>query len=717
MVRMTTHDSKTEASHTHRTFYGAGLVTSLTGVAAIAAAVQSAWFFLVAAVLVATGYFVSIRLRAQGKNLRIVETVVIGICLATYARLFATGETSPLFSPGLAMTHKELSLAVMLVWAEVVRSFSLVSDDSLLFSTVPSLALIGVVATTSPGGDTLAYFSIWLCSSITMFIESGKTPSERSQVASSARAVSTALALGVGSVVAGLAVSPLLQQTATRAFVMMAPDVYTTRHGPEIGMDNESNTLEISEGPVRLSSRVVMTVKMSSAGGDDSPATAFRLPASGYWRSRVWDNYTGREWRSSAQPMDGGETRALWIGGRPPTVRLQMEGSIDPSAVREIRQDFNLTTEPGQYLPALAEAYRIDVKQRSGGLRRDNFNSWRLSGSPASSLVRDYTVFSNVSDPDPQRLREASEEYPRWLRNGYYLEPPFVSARVQELARKLTRPYHNNYDKMLALQKMLSRTCAYDLQTPPIPAREPDAVDYFLFQSKRGYCDLFATALATMARAAGIPARIATGYIQGDYDIEQRAWVVRDKDKHSWAEVYFPGYGWIPFEATPSDSAPAPGYWETVWNELVHTLTDRNPRVMFLLAALAIGIIGLRIMVIAEGGSETRTEAHRHVRSEIREAQKTWRRLARELRRLGLRSQPSESPLELTQRAQPLLAGQPEAYEAIHHAAIILTEVLYGRGYIRENRMDDLHAAFRIAQARLRQARRASTNLSGEIPR
>ncbi len=172
-------DRKTEQTQANRTFYGAGLVTSLTGVAAIAAAVESAWFFLLAASLVAGGYFVSIRLRAHGKNLRIVETAVIAICLATYARLFATGETSPLLSPGLAMSHKELALAVMLVWAEVVRSFSLVSDDSLLFTAVPSLALIGVVATTSPGGDTLAYFSIWLCSSITMFIESGKSGQER----------------------------------------------------------------------------------------------------------------------------------------------------------------------------------------------------------------------------------------------------------------------------------------------------------------------------------------------------------------------------------------------------------------------------------------------------------------------------------------------------------------------------------------------------------
>lgn len=702
-------DRKTEQTQANRTFYGAGLVTSLTGVAAIAAAVESAWFFLLAASLVAGGYFVSIRLRARGKNLRIVETAVIAICLATYARLFATGETSPLLSPGLAMSHKELALAVMLVWAEVVRSFSLVSDDSLLFTAVPSLALIGVVATTSPGGDTLAYFSIWLCSSITMFIESGKSGQERMHTSASARAVSTAVALGVGSVAAGMLMSPLLQQTATQAFVWMAPDVYTARHGAELALDNESNTLEISEGPVRLSSRIVMTVKTRAVGEQEgtgskgSTPPVYKLPASGYWRSRVWDNYTGREWRSSAEPIDATGMFSLFSGDGSQPGGLQTQSVEDPADALQVSQTFTLSADPGQYLPALAEAYHIQIEQGHGRPVRDTFNSWHVPGASERSLTRRYRVFSSVADPDPDALRKASDRYPKWLLDGHYLdlEPPFISRRVQELARKVTRPYHNNYDKMLALQKVLSRTCTYDLQTPPIPTRERDAVDYFLFQSKRGYCDLFATALATMARSVGIPARIATGYIQGDYDNQQQAWIVRDKDKHSWAEVFFPGYGWIPFEATPSDSEPAPGYWEAVWNELSHTLTDRNPRVLFLLAALGIGIIGLRLLIIAEGHPRAHGR-ERQQRSEMRHAQRIWRKLASELRRLGVETRASESPVEMARRAERLLGDDREAWDALMQSATLLGEVLYGRGYANENRMDQLRAALRIAQIHLR---------------
>jgi hypothetical protein len=75
-------------------------------------------------------------------------------------------------------------------------------------------------------------------------------------------------------------------------------------------------------------------------------------------------------------------------------------------------------------------------------------------------------------------------------------------------------------------------------------------VDFFLFDVQRGYCDYYGSAFVVLARAAGIPARLAIGYAMGSYSYERNCYVVVERDAHSWPEVYFGEYGWIPFEPT-----------------------------------------------------------------------------------------------------------------------------------------------------------------------
>jgi hypothetical protein len=78
--------------------------------------------------------------------------------------------------------------------------------------------------------------------------------------------------------------------------------------------------------------------------------------------------------------------------------------------------------------------------------------------------------------------------------------------------------------------------------------------DYFLFDLRRGYCDYYATAMVVLARAAGLPARLVTGYAPGRYDPGNATFIVTAADAHSWVEVYFPDYGWIQFEPTGGQS-------------------------------------------------------------------------------------------------------------------------------------------------------------------
>src|SRR5438067_2405361 len=86
---------------------------------------------------------------------------------------------------------------------------------------------------------------------------------------------------------------------------------------------------------------------------------------------------------------------------------------------------------------------------------------------------------------------------------------------------------------------------------PADPPRGADALDYFLFTSKEGYCEYFATAMGDLLRSLGIPVRLVQGYGQGSFDDRIQKFVIKESDAHTWVETYFPQYGWIPWEPTP----------------------------------------------------------------------------------------------------------------------------------------------------------------------
>lgn len=651
--------------------YAAGLFTSLTGVAAISLAVGSAVFLAAISILIAVGYFVSMRLRAAGRNPQIIEVMVVAICLATYARLFSPNDGNPILSPGIAMYHKELSLAVMLVWAEVARSFALILDEAVLFSAVPSLALIGVVATTSPGPFTLVFFALWLIGSVTMFVEAGQA--ER---AKDARFKSLWLAggLGIGATAAGMLISPVLHSGSLSALMAVAPGVYANRQAAEVVAGAPAgNVLPISHGPIRLSSREVMRVQ-SDIGG--------------YWRGRVWTSYTGRDWTSSAAAETA---QPVYRRGRGVAV-YRAQTLLPPSdGRRELVQRYSVTSAPEPYLFAAAEL--VEIRADLLGIQRDRFNCWRFT--PAQmGMARMYTVISSVPDAAPRDLRRAPREYPR--RMSRYLQTPLAADRVKELARQVAAKERNPYDRVVALQHYLWDNCTYDLQAPRLPVTEDDAVSYFLFATKRGYCDMFASSLAIMARCVGVPTRLATGYAQGEHDPETGEWIVRDRDRHSWVEVYFPGYGWVPFEATPAGQIPEAGFWTSVWREARMLASDPTTRTLLLIAALSMAVAALRMVTGSRPATDPFARHERRLRPNARRAQDVWRRLARLLRGHGVTAGRSVTPMELFWRADAALPPEADR-EPLRRALELVTRELYSGHAEGGGSAEEMEAAFREA--------------------
>ena len=133
--------------------------------------------------------------------------------------------------------------------------------------------------------------------------------------------------------------------------------------------------------------------------------------------------------------------------------------------------------------------------------------------------------------------------------------PDELPERVRDLAVRLTIDQPTPYDQVMAIQNYL-RQFPYSLKVPGAPT-DRDVADYFLFDLQKGYCDYFATTMAVMVRAIGIPTRLVTGFSSGTYDYNAHRFVVVQANAHSWVEVYFPGLGWVEFEPT-SNLLPFP---------------------------------------------------------------------------------------------------------------------------------------------------------------
>lgn len=137
-----------------------------------------------------------------------------------------------------------------------------------------------------------------------------------------------------------------------------------------------------------------------------------------------------------------------------------------------------------------------------------------------------------------------------------YLDlPDTISDRTYELASTLTEGYDSTYEKIRAIEAYFhTGEFHYDLKAESTPEGE-EAVDYFLFESKRGACVQFASAMTILCRAAGIPANLIEGYICDTYDEKLGAYVIQEKHAHAFPEVYVPGYGWMLFEPTTASEA------------------------------------------------------------------------------------------------------------------------------------------------------------------
>lgn len=257
-----------------------------------------------------------------------------------------------------------------------------------------------------------------------------------------------------------------------------------------------------------------------------------------YWRAITYDVYSGVGWGSSS-------AQEVHLPANTPLLEL-------PQGYRILNQQIKRS--------AAAQRETVFWTGIFAGADVDIEIAWRTklpaepspthSGDMLGALteVEEYTVVSYLPELNASQLRGAGSDYPAEIVRRYLGLPETIPERVLGLARELTQADLTPYERAISIEAYL-RTFPYTLEVEPAPSGR-DVVDYFLFTAREGYCDYYASAMVVLARSVGLPARVVVGYANGEYNAPTAEYIVRQKDAHTWAEIYFSGIGWVEFEPT-----------------------------------------------------------------------------------------------------------------------------------------------------------------------
>ncbi|HYH81832.1 MAG TPA: transglutaminaseTgpA domain-containing protein [Longimicrobium sp.] len=247
-----------------------------------------------------------------------------------------------------------------------------------------------------------------------------------------------------------------------------------------------------------------------------------------HWRGRSFDRFDGEEWMRTAlaafaRDLDARGYAIRWGG---PFRRMRIFGG-PPGA--------DVLFGPH---PVLNVQPRSAIQVFTGATGDIGFAG---TDNPV------YTVTSAGRRPSDDALRAEAGADAGEMRA--YLQLPPLDPRVRRLADSLTAGRATRIDQVRAVEAWL-RTFRYTLDLPS--GREDASIEGFLFRRREGHCEYFSTAMAVLLRARGIPTRNVNGFLGGEWNTGAGYLAVTGNQAHSWVEVWFPGWGWVPFDPTPA---------------------------------------------------------------------------------------------------------------------------------------------------------------------
>ncbi len=385
-----------------------------------------------------------------------------------------------------------------------------------------------------------------------------------------------------------------------------------------------SDVLDMTRRP-KLSNDVVFTVDASHPD---------------FWRGETFDQWTGSAWVRSGRAQ--GRQSLIDENGDIPVAPERDNPAATTGSL--MRQTFHIEAPYSEVI--FAAPTIVDVRTDELVVERPDGTVAVASGG-GFGRGSSYTVISRRAHATSTTLRAAdATRIPRAVL-AQYAQTPGTTTRVTQLAADITATAPTTYDKVLAIERWLAANTRYSLDAPPSRPGQ-DAVDQFVFETRRGWCEQVASTLVVMLRSVGVPARIATGFVTGQHDQLTGRYVVRDRDAHAWAEVYFGGVGWQGFDPTASVPLAGEAGTATSW------LQQARSALPYLLVG-AVLVAGLVL-----GGRELigRRPGRRRARRAPSWAGMMLRRVERLGRRAHVSPRPGETVREFS-RELAILLGEP----------------------------------------------------------
>lgn len=484
----------------------------------------------------------------------------IGLMVMGCAMILVNHDLGPwtdTFFPLDLQALEEAQIAVVFAWMLAGFCFMQGTENSGAFVAATGMAIFGLMATVNLNAELIASFWVYIFGIVFMWgyerlldlAESGTVTDERSprwEVWARWHLSSTALltllmmavAFGVGTIAYNASpnlyerVSGQVREIAAR---LPASSIYADQQGD----------FRVGTGPINLPPIPIFSVKTSSPT---------------LWRVGAYDLYDGRGWRQMIHRQIGliraGELKYRVPGREPPAPYEPVDTFYFSSGVP---RDVPAATAPVQITLYWSEEWPENspadpgvstvYADAYGGIHVDEDPYSAYSEIDTTDMLADrYSVVSRRPPTDAETLRGRGQTYHEYIQEHYVDQVPLqAQRRLGGLVSETVQGIEDPYDRVVALREMIERRCLYTLEAPAIPRGE-DAAAHFLLQSRRGACDLFATALVVTSRMAGVPARVVTGYQVGEYDSEFGLITVRESDAHAWTEVFFPHVGWVPFD-------------------------------------------------------------------------------------------------------------------------------------------------------------------------
>lgn len=576
----------------------------------------------------------------------LVYAAIVGM-LILFSNRHAVSPLAAMFFPFASMADPNLAMGILVVWLLIGFSLLQYHRHNLIFVSACGLALFGLIGVINLEPGFLVAFAIYLFTTILAWsyeallakAPQGTTGKWWRMVRSQAVSTATVLA-GVG--LAAFLLSSLLYVSVPSPFAGSGRfrPVWTRAGALVQGNFLLSKYFLVGAGPANLSEQVLFRVQA------DYPAL---------WRAYGYDHYDGHTWTRTL-------TGDHWVRQSGPHTFRLVE-SI-PSGAKLNRQHFWVEKVSTPVVLAAAEPVEVSFSAESAGLAASILKqdpSGSLTVTPVRLPGSSYTVISVAPESNPEKLRAAGTSYPAWLREKYIEDLPLATeAALAELVKEITAGAQTPYDKALAIRQYLEANCFYTERGPVTPQQQ-DAAAYFLLKTRRGACDLFATAMTVMLRLVEVPARVATGFISGDYDPQTQTSLIRGSDAHAWVEVYFPGYDWVPFNPSPQRELEQESLWALLHRGQSWYVITKIAKSVGLLA-LGLALVALLFMAVID----PRLLQARW--GDVRAHFNPWERAARECRRTcaallateGLQPSPGDTPLEMLSQAEKVVPPPPE---------------------------------------------------------